>query len=92
MTPSEIKELEKVVAEASKGDIVVGAETGMILNSGKYKEIIRTTVYHKPSQKYVVTMYRESPSNYKKWLTENMDNFITSIHRQIAEEKTKKGL
>lgn len=92
MTKAEIKELEKIVAEASKNDIIVGAETGMIQNDGKYKEIIRVVVYHTPSKKHVVTMYRDNPSNFKKWLTENMERFITTIHRQIARDAEKKDL
>ncbi len=87
MSPAEVKELEKIVAEASKNDIVVGAETGMIQNDGKYKEIIRVVVYHKPSKEHVVVMYRDNPSNFKKWLTESMDSLITTIHKQIARKK-----
>ena len=92
MTKAELQELEKIVAEASKNDIIVGAETGMIQNDGKYKEIIRVVVYHKPSKKHVVVMYRDNPSNFKKWLTESMDSFITTIHKQIARDAEKKTL
>ena len=92
MTPAELKELEKIVAEASKNDIIVGAETGKIQNNGKYVDVIRTTVYHTPSGKFVNVMYRDSPSNFKKWLTDNMDAFITSIHKQIAREAEKNSL
>lgn len=92
MTKAELKELEKIVAEATKGDYIVGAETGKILNDGKYREIIRTVVYHTPSKKHVVAMYRDSPGNYKKWLENSMESFIKAIDRQIAEEKEKRGL
>lgn len=92
MTKTELEELEKIVAEFSKNDYIVAAETGKIQNNGKYVDIIRTVVYHKPSQKHVVVMYRDSPANFKKWLQENFEKFVNSINRQIVTASVKGSL
>lgn len=92
MNPSEEKELLEVISECTKGDIIVAAETGKILNDGKYIEVIRTTVYHKPSQKHVTVMYRDVTSGYKKWLRDNINALIASIDKQIARTKEKNSL
>ena len=89
MTPSEAKELERIVAEMSNKDYIVAAETGMIINDNKPKEVIRTTVYHKPSKKFVNVMYRDSPSNYKKWLKDNFDEMVNTINREIVKDSIK---
>jgi len=90
ISPPEVKELEKIIAENSNEEYIVSAETGKIENDGKMKSIIRTVVWHKPSQKYVVTMYREAFSGYAKWLATNMDEFKSNIKHQIFVESLKK--
>jgi hypothetical protein len=92
MTKAEEQELAKIVDEYSKGDYIVGAETGKILNSGEYKDIIRLVVYHKPSQKHVVDMYRDSPSNFRRFLQDNFEKYVNTINRQIVTDSVKKGL
>ena len=92
MTQSELKELEKVVQEFSKNGYLVAAETGAVLNNGKYQTIIRVVVMHEKTGKYFVTMYRNSPREFKQWLTDNIGEMISEVQRQIVEEKPKSNL
>ena len=91
MTKAEVKELEQTIAQYSNDDYIVSAETGMIENNDKMKSVIRTVVWHKPSKKFVVTMYRDGFSGYKRWLEENMEEFRSGIQRQIVDEREKKA-